>query len=72
MPEPTVRAVRDAIQRLLDDPALRQRLGEEGRRTAQPYAWERRIDDLETFFHNVVEQQRRAPVPHARPDADAH
>jgi glycosyltransferase involved in cell wall biosynthesis len=50
MPEPTVESVRGAIERLLGDPALRRRLGEEGIRTAQDYAWERRIDSLEVFL----------------------
>jgi len=54
MPEPTVAAVSAAITRLLADPELRARLGEAGRRTAQNYAWERRIDQLEAFFTDVA------------------
>ena len=50
MPEPTVESVSAAIARLLADPELRERLGEAGIRTAQDYAWERRIDELEAFY----------------------
>lgn len=54
MPEPTVAAVSGAIARLLADEELRARLGEAGRRTAQDYAWERRIDQLEGFLVEVA------------------
>ncbi|MEA2220485.1 MAG: hypothetical protein QOJ35_3111 [Solirubrobacteraceae bacterium] len=54
MPEPTVAAVSAAIARLLGDPQLRERLGEAGRVTAQDYAWERRIDELEAFLDDVA------------------
>ncbi|MEJ7787155.1 MAG: glycosyltransferase family 4 protein, partial [Solirubrobacteraceae bacterium] len=54
MPEPTTEAVRGAIERLLGDPALRRRLGEQGIRTAQEYAWERRIDTLESFLGSLA------------------
>lgn len=54
MPEPTVESVRAAIERLLDDPELRRRLGEEGIRTAQGYAWERRIDTLEGVLEHIA------------------
>ena len=47
MPEPTVASVSGAIGRLLGDPALRERLGAAGIRTAADYAWEQRIDELE-------------------------
>jgi GT2 family glycosyltransferase/glycosyltransferase involved in cell wall biosynthesis len=62
MPDPEPRAVRAAVQRLLDDPTLRARLGEEGRRTAQDYAWPLRIDALERFFSRVADEQRMAPT----------
>jgi glycosyltransferase involved in cell wall biosynthesis len=54
VPEPTVASVSGAIARVLNDGALRRRLGEEGIRTAQDYAWERRIDDLEAFLDRVA------------------
>jgi len=54
MPEPTVGAVSAAITRLVADPDLRARLGESGRRTAQEYAWDRQIDELEAFLRKVA------------------
>jgi glycosyltransferase involved in cell wall biosynthesis len=46
-------AVAAALGRLFTDPALRARLVEDGLRTAGEYAWERRIDQLETFFSGL-------------------
>ncbi len=63
MPEPTESAVRDAIARLVGDPALRERLGEEGRRTAQDYAWELRIDALEAFLNEVADRRGSLAAP---------
>jgi len=65
MPEPTVESVSGALRRLLSDAALRERLGAAGRATAQEFAWERRIDELEAFYEGVA-----APVRHpVRPAA---
>jgi GT2 family glycosyltransferase/glycosyltransferase involved in cell wall biosynthesis len=60
MPEPTVGAVGSALERLLADPEQRARLGRAGLQTAQEYAWERRIDDLEAFFERVAQTRRMA------------
>jgi len=60
MPAPEPAAVRAAIVRLLADPELRARLGEDGRRTAQDYAWPLRIDALEAFLASVADDQHRA------------
>jgi GT2 family glycosyltransferase/glycosyltransferase involved in cell wall biosynthesis len=60
MPEPEPAAVSAAIARLLADPELRDRLGAAGIRTAQDYAWERRIDELEGFFQRVAGARRMA------------
>jgi GT2 family glycosyltransferase/glycosyltransferase involved in cell wall biosynthesis len=54
MPEPHAGAVAAAIQRLLDDQALRARLTEGGLRTARDYDWSRKLDDLERFFEGVA------------------
>jgi GT2 family glycosyltransferase/glycosyltransferase involved in cell wall biosynthesis len=62
MPEPTVASVRDAIARLLADPELRRRLGDEGRRTAADYAWEKRIDALESFLEALAPVDSNAPL----------
>jgi glycosyltransferase involved in cell wall biosynthesis len=72
MPEPTVAAVRSAIERLLADPALRARLGEAGIRTARDYAWERRIDALEALLEGVAEGRRRVPAGGMCPESDPH
>jgi glycosyltransferase involved in cell wall biosynthesis len=76
MPEPTVGAVSAAIARLLADPPLRAQLGQAGIRTAQEYAWESRIDALETFFERVAAARRMAvagelapAIPSAEPPA---
>ena len=57
MPEPNPAAVGAALARLLDDPALRERLGRAGIETAKPYAWESRIDALERFLEDVARRQ---------------
>jgi GT2 family glycosyltransferase/glycosyltransferase involved in cell wall biosynthesis len=54
MPAPETAAVSAAIARLLDDPELRTRLGRAGIETAREYAWERRIDALESFLDEVA------------------
>ncbi len=60
MPDPKPAAVSAAIARLLADPELRSRLGAAGVQTAQSYAWERRIDELEAFFQRVAAARRMA------------
>ena len=55
IPDPTVESVSAAIARLLSDPELRRRLGQEGIRTAQDFAWERRIDALEAYYTRIAE-----------------
>jgi GT2 family glycosyltransferase len=55
IPEPTKESVAAAIQRVLDDPALRVRLSAEGRRTAAEYAWERRCSELEQALEQVAD-----------------
>jgi GT2 family glycosyltransferase/glycosyltransferase involved in cell wall biosynthesis len=54
VPEAEVAAVRDALARVLTDPELRARLGEEGRRTAAEYDWSRRIDEVERFYEGLA------------------
>jgi GT2 family glycosyltransferase/glycosyltransferase involved in cell wall biosynthesis len=60
MPEPSPTAVNQALARLLADPELRARLGRAGIETAGGYAWERRIDALESFFQRVAASRRMA------------
>ena len=47
-------SVRSALERLLGDPELRERLSVEGRRTAERYAWPGLIDQVERFFEDVA------------------
>jgi GT2 family glycosyltransferase len=54
-------AVTAALKRLLDDPALRERLGAEGIRTAADYAWPLRIDALEAFLHEAARPRVTEP-----------
>jgi glycosyltransferase involved in cell wall biosynthesis len=54
MPAADADQVSRAITRLLEDDELRARLGAAGQRTATEYAWERRIDELESFFNDVA------------------
>jgi len=58
MPEPTVKAVAQAISRALADSALREQLVTAGTRTAQQYAWHRRIDALEQFYAGLADADR--------------
>jgi GT2 family glycosyltransferase/glycosyltransferase involved in cell wall biosynthesis len=47
-------SVRAAMERLLGDRELRERLSAEGRRTAERYAWPGLIDQVERFFEDVA------------------
>ncbi len=71
MPEPEASAVSAAIARLLADPELRARLGAAGVRTAQDYAWERRIDELEGFYRRVAGARRMAVGGEVAPEVPA-
>jgi GT2 family glycosyltransferase/glycosyltransferase involved in cell wall biosynthesis len=68
MPEPEREAVTAALRRLLEDPALRERLGQEGMETATEYAWQRRIDALERFLVDVATPRRIEPSTDAVPE----
>ena len=44
-----------ALRKLLDDPALRARMGDEGRRTAlENYAWPRVAAKLEAYYADLL------------------
>ena len=60
MVDPEPESVRAALERLFADPELRRRLSEEGRRTAERYGWDGRIDELERFLESVA--TRTAPA----------
>ena len=55
-------AVSQALQRILGDAGLRARLIAAGLETAADYAWERRIDKLESFFGEVAATAPRRSV----------
>jgi glycosyltransferase involved in cell wall biosynthesis len=49
----------DALRVLLDDDALRARMGEEGRRTAvERYAWPTVAAQLETYYRDLIAGRR--------------
>lgn len=58
MPAPDQASVAEAMLRLMRDPALRQRLGHAGIRTAADYSWQRRIDALEAFLTELATPRR--------------
>ena len=60
MPETDAAAVTAALSRVLGDPALRQRLSAEGRRTAHQYAWDRLSPGLQTFYETVARTSERS------------
>lgn len=45
---------RQAVQRLINDPALRQRLIEAGRATVDQWQWEPSIDTLESYYRQLL------------------
>jgi GT2 family glycosyltransferase/glycosyltransferase involved in cell wall biosynthesis len=73
MPEGGAGEVTAAIERLLTDRGLRERLGQAGMATADGYAWERRIDALENFLVDVAEPRQieldHTAVPEVRKQA---
>ena len=50
MPPSDRRSVREAVERVLTDADLRERLREGGRKTAAEYAWPRKLDELDAFY----------------------
>jgi glycosyltransferase involved in cell wall biosynthesis len=58
MPAPDRESVSAALERVLADQALRERLGRAGQETAKDYAWERRIDVLVEFLDRVAQPRR--------------
>ena len=61
MPDHDRKSVTNALQRLLQDPALRSRLGQAGFETAADYSWARRIDALEQFLIDIATPRQIAP-----------
>ena len=57
MVDPDPAAVAAGIERVLGDPALRERLVAGGLETVKEYAWERRIEQLERFLDGVADER---------------
>ena len=54
-----------ALDRLLDDPALRARMGAAGRqRAVSTFAWPIVVDRLEALYVDLASRRRRPPVLH--------
>jgi GT2 family glycosyltransferase/glycosyltransferase involved in cell wall biosynthesis len=54
MPDARPRAVRDALERVFADDALRAQLSAAGLETARRNDWARRLDELERFYESVA------------------
>ncbi len=50
--EPAVSSLCAGLERLLDDPALRERLSAEAQRTVARYAWEEQVDEAARFLES--------------------
>lgn len=51
-----IEQLRDALQKLFDDPALRKRLSKEALKTAQDYEWNKVIKRVARFYEGVAKQ----------------
>lgn len=51
---PTCLALEAALERLINDPALRHRLGNAGTYAVQPLLWPEAIDQLECFYRDLL------------------
>ncbi len=63
MPRAEPRAVRGALEALLRDGDLRERLREAGHRTAAEYALERKLDELDAFYRDLAERRASGVMP---------
>jgi GT2 family glycosyltransferase/glycosyltransferase involved in cell wall biosynthesis len=57
MPRDNPRAVREAVEAVLSDAGLRERLRAGGRETAQAFALERKLDELDAFYRELAERR---------------
>jgi GT2 family glycosyltransferase len=55
MPDRDPKSVRDALQRVLHDDALRDELTTHGHITAAAYAWPAKLDELEALYRTLAE-----------------
>jgi GT2 family glycosyltransferase len=68
MPRDDGRSVREALERVMRDTGLRERLASAGIHTAAQYAWAPRIESLERFFIDIAKPRRIEPSTDAVPD----
>jgi glycosyltransferase involved in cell wall biosynthesis len=69
MPHADPRAVREAVEAVLGDRDLRERLRAAGLETAERYSLTNKLDELDRFYRDLAEQRRsgRIPPPVKRP-----
>ncbi len=69
VPPRDVRALVDAIARVLDDPQLRARMSAAGRERAVQFSWESITAKVEDYYHFVLRRQQHASAlpAHASP-----
>lgn len=65
MPGRDPQDVADALQRLLTDGELRERLVAAGHETAASYAWPRKIDALEAFYTRLADERAETSAARA-------
>jgi glycosyltransferase involved in cell wall biosynthesis len=63
MPDENPRAVREALDAVLRDGALRERLRAGGRETARAFALERKLDELDAFYRELAERRASGRMP---------
>jgi GT2 family glycosyltransferase/glycosyltransferase involved in cell wall biosynthesis len=63
MPRKDPRAVREALEAVLRDEALRERLRAGGRETAQAFALDRKLDELDAFYRDLAERRASGRMP---------
>jgi glycosyltransferase involved in cell wall biosynthesis len=63
MPKAEPRAIREALERVLTDAGLRERLQAGGRETAARYALPGKLDELDAFYRALAERRRSGEMP---------
>lgn len=53
-------ALADGLLRLIEDPALRQRMGTQGRQTAENYRWNKVATQVEGYYHSLIEARKNS------------
>jgi len=53
------RCLADALVRLLQDPALRERMGRQGQAKAADYSWDKVAQQVLDYYRELLEKKRR-------------